>query len=117
MTYQTKSGNEDILHSTRNRSSKGQTSAHKQDIGGVTLPKNGFFTCYIKFVLLSGIHGFLLGAGNMPGGLMTRTAPAIRRRQKNNFLIEILLPRRTFVRRRVQIGSVKIIVRASPSGM
>ena len=52
MTYQTKFGNEDILHSTRNRSSKGQTSAHKQDIGGVTLPKNSFFTCYTKFVLL-----------------------------------------------------------------
>ena len=59
----------------------------------------------------------LLGAGNMPGGLITRTAPATRRRQKSNFLKEILLPKKTLVRRRVQIGSVKIMVRASPRGM
>ena len=53
----------------------------------------------------------------MPGGLMTRTAPAIRSRQKNIFLKEILLPKKTLVRRRVQMGSVKIMVRASPRGM
>ena len=53
----------------------------------------------------------------MPGGLMTRTAPAIRSRQNSNFLKEILLPKKTLVRRRVQMGSVKIMVRASPRGM
>ena len=53
----------------------------------------------------------------MPGGLITRTAPAIRSRQKRNFLKEILLPEKTLARRRVQIGSVKIMVRASPRGM
>ena len=49
--------------------------------------------------------------------MITRTAPAIRSRQKRNFLKEILLPEKTLARRRVQIGSVKIMVRASPRGM
>ena len=53
----------------------------------------------------------------MPGGLITRTAPAMRSRQKSNFLKDILVPENTLARRRVQIGSVKIMVRASPRGM
>ena len=48
---------------------------------------------------------------------MTRTAPAIRSKQKSNFLRDILLPQKTLARRRVQMGSVKIMVRASPRGM
>ena len=48
---------------------------------------------------------------------MTRTAPTIRSKQKSNFLKEILLPKKTLVRRRVQMGSVKMMVRASPRGM
>ena len=53
----------------------------------------------------------------MPGGLITRTAPAIRSRQKSNFLKDIWVPEKTLARRRVQIGSVKIMVRASARGM
>ena len=44
MTYQTKFGNEHILHSTRNCSSKGEACADEQDVGRVPLPDNSFFT-------------------------------------------------------------------------
>ena len=49
--------------------------------------------------------------------MITRTDPAMRSRQKRNFLKEMLLPEKTLARRRVQRGSVKIMVRASARGM